>query len=240
MHISNEGKFKDGRSSKLWWGIGLGLLVLVMIIAWYFLPISDWIKALQSRIDGFGRLALPIFALAYIAAVVVLVPGSVLTIGAGLAYGAWGFPVSIVSATIGASLAFLIARYLAHGKVHALIGDRKRLKAVERAVSEDGWKIVGLVRLSPLVPFNVQNYFFGITDIPFWHYVAATFVGMIPGTVVNVYIGMLGGMASNDSNIGSLQWGFFGLGLIASIIVAYLITRKAKTKLSEIGIEAGN
>jgi uncharacterized membrane protein YdjX (TVP38/TMEM64 family) len=117
---------------------------------------------LRSWIDQFGAWG-P--RLIYIVLVILLVPGSALTLAAGFAYGPWSAPLAVVAATIGASLAFLINRYIAQEKVCSMLQGRKKLQAVEKAVNEDGWKIVGLVRVSPIVPFNLQNYFFGITDI---------------------------------------------------------------------------
>ncbi len=98
----------------------------------------------------------------------------------------------VVAATAGATLAFLIARHLVRQKVESLVEERPKFKAVDEAVSEDGWKIVGLLRLSPLVPFNLQNYFFGVTDVGLLPYVAATFFGIMPGTLLYVYLGTLG------------------------------------------------
>jgi uncharacterized membrane protein YdjX (TVP38/TMEM64 family) len=107
----------------------------------------------------------------------------------------------------------------------------RKFAAVDNAVTEEGWKIVVLLRLSPLVPFNVQNYLFGITDIPFPHYFAATCVGIIPGTVLFVYLGALG-----NTSAGRLEWVFFGVGLLATVTVAVLVTRKAKERLAEAGV----
>jgi uncharacterized membrane protein YdjX (TVP38/TMEM64 family) len=110
---------------------------------------------------------------------------------------------------------------------------RRNLAALDKAVAEDGWKIVGLLRLSPLVPFNLQNYLFGATGIPFLHFVAATFFGIIPGTALYTYFGVLGGAAGAA---GPVKWVFFAIGLAATIGVAVLIARKAKEKLREAGI----
>jgi len=114
---------------------------------------------------------------------------------------------------------------------------KPRIKAVDQAVTEDGWKVVMLLRLSPMVPFNLQNYFFGVTDIKFWHYVAATFVGIMPGTAIYVYLGAIGAVAGSGSQGGALKWTFFGIGLIATVVVTVLITRKAKARLDALGVD---
>jgi uncharacterized membrane protein YdjX (TVP38/TMEM64 family) len=121
-----------------------------------------------------------------------------------------------------------------------MIEQRPRFKAVDQAVTENGWKVVMLLRLSPVVPFNLQNYFFGVTDIKFWHYVAATFVGIMPGTALYVYLGAIGAAAGGaGSQGGAFKWTFFGVGLLATIVVTVLITRKAKARLDELGVKEG-
>src|SRR5207248_10295897 len=107
------------------------------------------------------------------------------------------------------------------------------LAALDRAGAEEGWKIVGLLRLSPLVPFKLKSYAFGATGIPFMHFVAATFFGIITGTALYIYLGVLGAAAGEA---GPLKWVFFALGLVATIAVTALIARKAKQKLRKAGL----
>ena len=221
---------------KSWWFWGgAAVLLAAFAAAGFLLPVKDWAQALHDWLQQRGAWGAALFALIYIVGVVALVPGAILSLTAGLAYGVWGIPLVIVAATIGASFAFLIARYLAHGFVASLSKRRKRLKAVQEAVNEEGWKVVALLRLSPLVPFNLQNYYFGVTDIPFLQYLAATFVGIIPGTIVEVYLGVLGGEAASGTGTG-VKWGFFAAGLAATIAVAWIVARKAKQKLAKAGV----
>ncbi|MEO7387073.1 MAG: VTT domain-containing protein, partial [Gammaproteobacteria bacterium] len=142
----------------------------------------------------------------------------------------------VLSATVGATLAFLVARYLFHDRVNALVGKRPGLKAVNQAISEEGWKIVVLLRLSPVLPFNLQNYFYGVTDVKLVHYVPATFLGILPGTLLYVYLGSVGKAASGEGG-GPLQWLLFATGLLATVVVAWFVTTKAKAKLKEIGVD---
>lgn len=217
-------------------GGGLALLLAALTAAWFFLPTKEWIGQFTDWIHGLGVLGVVLFGLCYVAAVVLLAPASLLTIAAGLAFGLWAFPLIVVSATVGATLAFLVARYVVRHKVEDLVKKRPNFKAVDQAVSEDGWKIVGLLRLSPLVPFNLQNYFFGITRVGLLPYVAATFVGIMPGTLLYVYLGFLGKAAGGEGG-GATKWAFFGVGLVATAVVAFLIARKAKAKLKEAGVK---
>ncbi len=228
---------KSEKSGIAPWQWALGVAVLAALVAgWFLLPIKDWADSFQGWIQDLGPWGWLIFAAVYIVGTVLLVPVSILTIIAGLAFGLpIGFPLVVVSATIGATLAFLVARYLAKDKVESLMSKRPKFKAIKAAVSEGGWKVVGLLRLSPVLPFNLQNYFYGVTDITLLHYVPATFVGIMPGTLLYVYLGAAGKAASGDGG-GALKWTFFGIGLLVTVVVAVFVTRKAKQKLKEHGV----
>jgi uncharacterized membrane protein YdjX (TVP38/TMEM64 family) len=216
----------------------LAVVGVAIFAAWFLLPLKQWLQGFTDWIEGLGVWGGVLFAAVYVIATVVLAPGSLFTIAAGLVFGlGWGLSIVLVGATIGASLAFLIARYCVRDRIEGMIERRAKLKAVDRAVAEEGWKIVALLRLSPLVPFNIQNYFFGLTKIDFWHYVVATFVGIIHGTLVYLYIGAIGGaLVRGEGQWGTPQWALFGVGLAATIVVAVLIARKARQKLKEAGV----
>ena len=223
---------RSGNARQSWIWIALGLLVVSLCVGWLMLPLSEWAGALQRWILGFGFWGVAIFAGAFIVATLVLAPDFPLAIAAGMVYGLWAFPVVLTAAMIAASLAFLAARFLGRRRVRAILAKSRKFAAIDKAVSEEGGKIVVLLRLSPLVPFNVQNYLFGVTAIPFTQYVAATFVGIIPGTALFVYLGALG-----NTSGGPLIWVFFGVGLLATAFVVVLVTRKAKAKLAEAGVD---
>jgi len=224
---------REYRTGFLAW-IGAGALLVAVGTAWYLLPASDWLNALRDWIVGLGFAGIVIFGAIYVIGAVVLAPEAVLTIAAGFAWGLWGLPIVLVAATIGASIAFLIARYTARDKVRQLLETRRNLAAIDKAVAEDGLKIIALLRLNPLIPFNLQNYLFGVTAIPFPHFLAATFVGIIPGTAVYTYLGALGNAAGDG---GPVKWAFFGAGLLATVIVLILVSRKARAKLRETGVD---
>ena len=221
--------------------IGVALIAAVFV-AWLALPVKEWIESFSDWVEGLGFWGGVIYAAFYAIATVLLVPGAPLTIAAGLVFGlAVGFPVVLVGATIGAALAFLAARYLVRQKVREIVDERPRLKAVDRAVAEEGWKIVAMVRLTPIIPFNVQNYFFGLTEINFWHYVAATAIGIVPGVLLYLYLGAIGGATlAGGEKFGPLQWGFLGAGLVITIVAVLLITKKAKAKLKQAGVADGS
>jgi uncharacterized membrane protein YdjX (TVP38/TMEM64 family) len=221
-----------------WKVIAAAVIVVAIFAAWFLLPIKEWLQSFSEWITSLGLWGAVVFAVAYVIAIVILAPAALFTIAAGLVFGlGWGFPVVMVGATVGASLAFLVARYLVRDRVRHMVEARPKFKAVDAAVTEEGWKIVMLLRLSPLVPFNIQNYFFGLTNIDFWHYVLATFVGIIPGVVLYLYIGALGdALAGGAGQWGTAQWIFFAIGLVATVVVALLVARKAKAKLKEAGL----
>lgn len=210
---------------------------------WWFLPVADWIKALQAWVETQGVWGHVIFAGVYALATVALAPGAPLTLAAGLAFGLAGFPTVVAGATLGAGLAFLSGRYLARGWVEKQVQGNKTFRAIDRAIEQEGWKIVGLMRLSPLVPFNLQNYFFGVTKLGFWPYLVTTFFGIMPGTLLYVWIGSLGAAAGTgfggggDPNATLLKWIAFGVGLAATVAVTVMVSRKAAQKLKEAGLD---
>lgn len=221
------------------WALPVVALV-VLFSLWFVLPVEGWLADLHTWVDGLGTLGWLVFGLVYVLATVALVPGSLLTLAAGVAFGLWAFPLVVVAATVGASLAFLAGRYLARDKVRRAIAGRPKFQAVDRAVKKDGWQIVGLLRLSPIVPFNLQNWFFGTTSVDFWHYLVATFFGIMPGTLLYVWIGSLGGMAGGgNSSASTLKHLFFGVGLVATAVVTWLVTRRAKATLKAHGLNDG-
>ncbi len=218
----------------LWIGVAVVVVALTVALA---LPAGEGMgRGLSPLGEGLGIWGPILFGLAYVVAVVALAPASALTIAGGLAFGFWAFPLVLVAATVGASLAFLVSRAFLRDRVKSFVEPRAKLRAIDNAVSEDGWKIVGLLRLSPLFPFNLQNYFFGATQIRFLPYLAATAVGIAPGTFVYVYLGTLGKVAGSGEDGGALKWLFFGVGLVATVAVVAFVTHKARDKLKEAGV----
>ena len=153
-----------------------------------------------------------------------------MTLTAGLAYGFWGFPLVVISATLAASVAFLLGRYLAHQRVLDMIERDSRMKSLHQAFSDEGWRVVILLRLSPLIPYGMQNYLFSVTNIGFLPYVVATLLGIMPATALYVYIGSLGASASGEG--GFLKWTLIIGGLIATAVVAWLIGKRAQLVLA--------
>lgn len=224
-----------GRRRLPWPAVGASAALALLVTAWLLLPVAAWTGAFVDWVAGLGVWGPVLYAAVYAAALVGLAPGGPLSIGAGLAFGFVGLPVVLVGATAGAALAFLVSRHLLRGRVRGLIERRPVLLAVDRAVADEGWRVVGLLRLSPLVPFNLQNYFFGVTRVGFWPYTAATAAGITPGAALYVYLGMLGRTAGHDA--GPLRWALLGAGLLATLAVAVVIGRKARRTLLDKGVQ---
>ncbi len=152
--------------------------------------LRDTLASFLEWVQGIGPWGAVLFAAAYVPAAVLFVPGSLLTLGAGFVFGlAKGTVIVSLGSTAGAAAAFLVARSLAHDWVARRIARRPTLAAIGRAVETEGFKIVLLTRLSPVLPFNLLNYAFGLTAVPFRTYVLASWIGMLPGTIMYVYLG---------------------------------------------------
>jgi uncharacterized membrane protein YdjX (TVP38/TMEM64 family) len=219
----------------VFWAAVLVLLVAVTL-AWFFLPVKDWVRLSNVWFRELGLRGFVVFALVYIVVVIVLAPAEVMSIAAGLIFGVWGFPIVVVSATIGATLAFLVSRYLLRDTVEALARRRPHLEAVDKAVEDEGWKIVVLLRLNPLVPFGLQNYFFGTTNIKLLPYAITTFFAIMPGSAMFVYIGGLGRGATDADSADVDKSLLLAAGLVATAILVFFVGRKAKAKLKQIGV----
>lgn len=219
-----------------WKWMAAGLAVAAAIVAVKFLPVADWVKGFNEWVKSFGPWGVVFYIGVYALATVLFVPGWILTVGAGVAFGLfWGTFAALIGATIGAMFAFLIARYVARGAVSKRFGKNKKFRAIDDAIGQQGWKMVGLLRLSPLVPFNLSNYLYGLTAIAFVPYFLATLVGMLPGTVLYVYLGTIGkiGLEASKGTAGksTLEYLFLGVGLAATIVVTILVTRAARRAL---------
>ena len=178
------------RGALVLWALAI---VAALLAARYF----DAPALLRTALEAIARLGAwgpVLFVLLYVAATVLFLPGSILTLGAGVVFGlARGAVIVSISATLGATAAFLVGRYLARDWVAGKIEGHPKFKAIDEAVAREGWKIVGLTRLSPVFPFNLLNYAFGLTRVSLSHYVIASWIGMMPGTVMYVYLGSVAG-----------------------------------------------
>lgn len=216
--------------------IAVGVLVVLVAAAWMVLPVERWLNEFAGWIGGFGSLSGALYVLVFAIGAVVLAPGGVLSMGAGLAFGLPGIVVAVIGATLGAAAAFLVSRHLARDYVRDRVRRHRYFDAADHAIGEQGWKVVLLMRLSPLIPYNFANYMFGATRVAFWPYVAATAVGVIPCTLMFVWIGAAGHTALDDGTSAG-QWALLAGGLVATVAVTVLVTRAARRRLERAGVE---
>jgi uncharacterized membrane protein YdjX (TVP38/TMEM64 family) len=215
--------------------IAVGLTWVVRVV-----PVGPMLAVLRGWVEGSGSWGPVVFGLLDVLAVVALVPGSALTLAAGALFGLTvGTIVASVASTTGAALSFLIARYLARGRVEALAGKDARFAAIDRAIAAGGWKVVALLRLSPAVPFNLQNYLYGLTGIRFWPYLLTSWVAMLPGTFLYVSLGHAGragleAASGGESRVRTpAEWAFLVVGLLATVAVTVYVTRLARKALRQ-------
>ncbi len=182
--------------------------------------------ALQGWMQDSGVAAPLIFMALYAAATVLFLPGSVLTITGGALFGpVWGTLYSLTGATLGATLAFLVARYLASGWVARKAGGR--LKQLIEGVEKESWHFIAFVRLVPLFPFNLLNYALGLTRIKLSHFIVTSYICMLPGAIAFTYLGYAGREAAAGS-AGSIQKGLLALGLLAMIVFLPRLIRRMR------------
>jgi uncharacterized membrane protein YdjX (TVP38/TMEM64 family) len=159
---------------------------------------------------------------------------------AGLLYDFfWGFVISVVAATAGSLLQFVVARYLARDRVCDIVAKRREFQAVDRAVEEEDWKVVLLLRLAPLVPGNTQGWLFGVTGVPIFQFGWPTVIGILPWALLFVGIGSAGAAAlfRGENPLGPWQWAVLGLGIVALFVIIRIVGKRASAKLEQMGID---
>jgi len=218
----------------------LAAMLVVLFLAMKFLPVQQWLKNFNAWVTHMGVAGMLIFIVVYAAATVLLAPGSILTIGAGFAFGLWkGFLAVSAGSTLGAALAFLVARFIARDRVEAIAKRNDKFRRIDKAIGKQGAKLIFLLRLSPVVPFNISNYFYGLTSVKFWPYVLASWIGMIPGTFLYVYIGTASQAAVSAAASGEAvehgwqYWTFVSVGLAATVTVTVWVTKIARDALQK-------
>jgi uncharacterized membrane protein YdjX (TVP38/TMEM64 family) len=221
-------------------GVPSLILALVGLIA--LLIAGRWLASLIPRfavyVESLGPWGPIMFIIGYVLATVALVPGSLLTLAAGALFGLTkGTAIAFLSASLGASAAFLVARYIARGEVERRLAGDQRFVAIDRAISRQGRTIVLLLRLSPIFPFNLLNYALGLTQVRFLDFLVAS-IGMLPGTLLYVYYGRVAGDVARLAAGIPLQpsagsYAVLAIGLLATVTVTVLVTRTARRALHE-------
>lgn len=213
-----------------WWRpVALLAAIVTMISLAHLLGIKEQLGGLREWIGSLGAWGPVVFVLLYTAAVVVALPGSLLTLAGGALFGVMnGVALVSVASTLGASIDFLIARYFARQTITRWLGTNEKFRMLEKLASERGAVVVALTRLVPLFPFNLLNYGFGLTAVPFRTYVFWSWLCMLPGTVLFV--------AGSDALFSGLAQGRVPWSIVALIAVMggllALLVPIAKRKLN--------
>jgi uncharacterized membrane protein YdjX (TVP38/TMEM64 family) len=223
-----------------------GLLALVagLVTASVLLPVKQYLAEFVEWVSGLGWWGPVIYALVYAVAGLVI-PGSLITLGAGFAFGVvLGTVVVSAGSMMTAVIAFWLARTLFRGWVEARVAASPKFRAIDTAVAENGFKIVLLTRLSPVFPFTWLNYAFGLTRVRFGDYVIASWIGMLPGAVLYVYLGStihaIADLVSGNFERTPAQTALFWAGLAMAVVVTVLVTRAARNALRRAVPAAGS
>jgi uncharacterized membrane protein YdjX (TVP38/TMEM64 family)/membrane-associated phospholipid phosphatase len=218
-----------GNLKRRW--IVIGAVALLALLAGVLLPLEDWSQKLENAIAdmdlGTGLL---VFWMVSVIATLLLVPGWIFPIVAGAVFGfGWGLAAALVAALSSALAAFLLARYVVRRRVERAARSSKTFKAVDAAVAKEGWKVVALLRVSPVMPSGIKSYFLGLTHVRLAEYVAASAAGMFPGILLKVYVGAAGWGAISEG--GFVNWSIFAAGVAATAALALLFGREARRRL---------
>jgi uncharacterized membrane protein YdjX (TVP38/TMEM64 family) len=241
MPIKQIQDFARGSFKRILLLFSLSALVAILILAIRSFYVQDFLRNVLMQIEHLGAWGPVAFIVTYNLATVLFIPGSVLTLGGGVIFGLWWGSVYVfVAASLGATFAFLIGRYLSRDRVVKYMEAHPKFKSLDRAVSQEGFKIVFLTRLCPLFPFNLLNYALGITQVSLKDYVLGSF-GMIPATILYVYCGSLvGDLAAigaatryTNPQASAVKWSINIISFMATVAVTVSITRIARKALNE-------
>jgi len=215
---------------------------VVVVLVVFGRQVGAYVPQFAVWVNSLGVWGPVVFILGYAVATVAFAPGSILTLTAGAVFGLGkGVLYVFVAAVLGSSAAFLVSRHLARTVIEQRVAGNARFAAIDRAVSAQGRKIVFLLRLSPVFPFNLLNYALGLTNVRFVDYLVAS-IGMIPGTLLYVYYGKLAGDVAALAGGAAVEKGaayyvVLVLGLAATVLVTTLVTRTARRALQSVADE---
>lgn len=228
------------RVSRKRWMLRAAIFAIFATIVWaaiYAFDTKALVRNFLNYLQSIGPWAPFLFILAYITACLTFFPGVVLTLGAGVVFGLFkGTFLVAAGATLGASSAFLVSRHFARRWVLRKFASNDQFAAIDQATQREGWKIVALIRLSPVFPFVAMNFIFGLTSVPFWHFFLATLVGIFPMTTLFVYLGVLAGdiarIGTGPVASGSAKWLITAVGIVSTVVVTCVVTRIARRALA--------
>lgn len=211
-------------------------VVVLLVAASRLLPVDEWLEAVKGAVADMGAFGPIAYGAFYVIAALAFVPGAAITLAAGALFGVGlGTVVVSLASTTAAALAFPLARTLLRSRVESLASSSKGFAAIDDAVADGGWKIVGLLRLSPVVPFSALNYMLGLTRVAYLPAVLVSWVAMLPGTLLYVYLGAVGTDLAAGAEKGWKEWTLLGVGLAATLAVTVALTRMARARMHDGG-----
>ena len=215
--------------------VAVVLLAVVVVVAFGALPLAALVERALGVAEQHREVAAVLFVAAYVLAAVLVLPGSILTVAAGLLFGLpLGVALTSAAATLGASAAFAVGRFAARDWVAQRVATRPRFHALVAAAGSRGFLFVLLARLSPLIPYNLLNYALSVTSVRFRDYLLATWLGMLPATVLYVYTGSIAKSLADPKSAPSWAAGsLLAIGFVATAALTLLIARQATRALSE-------
>lgn len=221
----------------------LGILASIVFVAiilaiLYAFGVHEQVVAMLRWFEAQGAWAPLLFILIMALVMVLLLPGVLFTTGAGFVFGVLEGTVYVVSGTVlGASLSFLIARYLFGERAQAFVMRRARLRLMSDELTPHGWKIVLLTRLIPFFPSKISNYFFGLTRFSFSGFVVGSAIGYIPFSLHNVYLGSLAAdltvLGVRETGRSPLEWAIYGAGFVGTVVAVIFLNRLARQALAK-------
>lgn len=212
-------------------------IAAIALLLFLGLPTRETLERAQNVFAGSGCAGILYYTALYIVGSVLLQPCFPLTLGAGFLYGfPAGFAIALLASTLGASAAFLTARYLARDWLARRTEADERFRAVDLAVTRDGWRVVLLLRLASVLPYNLVNYIIGMSGIGLGHFILATWVGRIPITAVHAYLGSISprltSLGGTAQALSPAEIAVYSLGWLATLASTVYITRLARTALA--------
>ena len=214
------------------------LAIVALFIVFREVPMKEPLRQFLAWVKSLGVLAPVVLGVVYVIGCVICLPGTILTLAAGFLFGVVGGTVTVsIASTLGACAAFLVGRTVARDWIAAKVGGNPKFAAIDEAVGREGFKIVLLTRLSPIFPFNMLNFGYGLTKVSLLHYGLASWIGMLPGTIMFVYFGSaLGSLADAFAQRGEKSTAevvMFWVGMAVAIAVTVFVTRIARRALKE-------
>lgn len=224
---------------------GFAVVICALILSSRFFPIVSLISELQLRVAGMGEWGAIWYPLLFAACNILLLPGGILSVGAGFFFGLWwGFALVLLGNSIGAAISFGLSHWLGRRYLSKRISTSPMLQVLDKAVARDAWKIIFLSQLHPLFPTSLLNYLFGLTRIRFWPYMLWTAVGRAPGLFLYTYLGTLGQLSLNlalgRTHPRIVEYWTWGGAFAITVLLFILLTRMALRALREIRPDAAN